>query len=435
MPNITSTLTSINRKVSPGNVNQSRDKFGALAEAASNTLSKIKPKELSRRVIIENALYDQTSRYKCPEDLDQKNVMQWFRLRGLRNTDTFYHPMLQTTNRRFDQHQTADRNLFTIEWDKGVKFIKVSDFKENANGTGQVNAGLTISKMDSINDTNNSIWQSFGNATNLITDNLTYIAGSGSLRFSLNSSATIGGLENFNLATFDLTQYMIVGKVFTWLNLPNINQIQTVTLEMFSSAGNGYSITVSSPHDCNSFQEGWNLLGFNLDPSVMTTIGTPNPAMLNHVRFTIVSNGTLVMDEVRFDNIVARKGAVYGIQYISNQIFRDTSGLWKSAPTDGSDEVMLDYEAYQCYLLEASYLIGQEIFTDTGTSKSGMTAGKLGNLSQDLDKNYAWYKKRYKEEFIPEQQEFYRFGVPYGYYGRWGTDGHRFDHGNNGDQG
>jgi len=430
--NITSVLTALNRKVSPGNVNQSKDIYGTLSEAASNLLSAIKPKELSRRIIIENALYDQVNRFHCPDDLDQKLVMQVYRLKDNRNVDTFYNPVMQTTNRRFDQHRIGDKNLITIEWDKGVKYIKLSDIGHNTGG-GFVdgNAGLTISMMDSINQ--DGLWQVFGNVTNLITDDLTYVAGSGSLRFNINDSGTTGGIENFTLTPFDLREFMIVGKIFTWLNLPNINQIQTVTLEMYSSVGNGYSITVSSPHDTNTFQQDQNLLGFTLDPSVMTTIGTPDPSNLNHVKFTFTTNGTLLMNGVNMDNIVARKGTVYGIQYISKYIFKDTSGLWKEAPTTGSDEVMLDYEAYQLYVDQSAVVLAQEILTDTGMTKKGFITGKIGQMENKLAGDYLQYRKNYKAEFIPEQQEPYYFGVEFGYNNRGENDGHRFNHSTNGD--
>lgn len=429
---ISSTLTSINRKVSPGNVNQSKDVYGALAEAARNLLGNIKPKELSKRVIIENALYDQVNRFKCPDDLDQKNVMQWFRLKGLRNTDTFYHPMMQTTNRRFDQHRIADKNLFTIEWDRGVKFIKVSDwnsgFAGNNVGIDNDNGGLTIHSMDSLTD--NGTWNVFGNVTNLIRDDLNYIAGNGSLRFDINDSSNTGGLENFTLQPFDLSSFMITGKVFTWLDLPNLNQLQTVQFEMFSSPGNGYSITVSHPHDTDQFQLEYNLLGFILDPSVMITIGTPDPKALNHIKFTFTTNGTLLMNNVRIDNVVARKGRVYGIQYISNHMFKDINGLTKMEPTAPSDEIILDFEAYQLYLQEAACVVGQEIFNDTGNSRKGYILGKLGQMQQKLATDYVIYKKNYKAEFIDEQQDMYYWGVNFGYNnrGNWNGDRGGWDH-------
>ncbi len=424
---IASVITSLNRKVSPGNTNQSRDIYGVLAEAARNLLGNIKPKELSKRTTIENALYDQVYRFHCPDDLDQKNVMQWFRLKNNRNVDTFYHPMMQTTNRRFDQHRAADRNLFTIEWDRGVKFIKVSDWNQNFEGNADNdNGGLTISTMNSLND--NGTWNVFGNVTNLIADNLTYVSGNGSLRFDINDSSNTGGIENFTLEPFDLESYMVVGKVFTWLDLPNVNQLQTVQLEMYSSPGNGYSITVNSPHDTTAFQLQQNLLGFTLDPSIMVTIGTPDPKALNHVKFTFTTNGTLLMNNVRIDNVVARKGRVYGIQYISTHMFKDINGLTKSEPTASSDEVLLEFEAFQLYLQEAACILGQEIFTDTTVGKKGSVGGRLGQMLGTLAEDYRMYKKNFKAEMIDEQQSLYNWGVPFGYTGRYNWQSGHYDH-------
>lgn len=424
---IAQTITSINRKVSPGNVNQSRDLYGALAEGARRLLGKIKPKELSKRVIIENALYDQVFKYKCPDDLDQQNVMQWFRLKDNRNVDTFYHPMRQTTNRAFDQQWRGNSNLFTIEWDKGVRFIKVSatDNRDNSNSINGSNNGTTIHDMNSLTD--NGTWNTFGNVTNLVRDNLTYVAGNASLRFDINDSSNTGGLENFNITPVDLSSFMMVGKVFTWLWVPNLNQIQTVQLEMYSSDGNGYSITVNSPHDTDQFQLEQNMLGFVMDPNTMVTIGTPDPKAINHIKITFTTNGTLLMQGVRLDNIVARKGTVYGIQYISNFMFRDRNGLTFIQPQSVSDDVMLDFEAYQLYLQECACVIGEEIFTDTARSNQ---PSKLAGMYTKLDAEYAKYKKLHKAEYIDEQQDFYRWGVPFGYNSVYNWQGYNggWDH-------
>ena len=428
MNTISSTITSLNRKVSPGNVSQGRDIYGTLGEAARNLLTQIKPKELSKRIVIENALYDQVDRYKCPDDLDQKNIMQIYKLDGIRNIDTFYYPVMQTTNRRYDQHRIGDRNLVTIEWDQGMKFIKMPDIDRHNTGIQNDNGGLTISTMDSL--TSNGTWNTFGNATNLLEDNLTFVAGHGSIRFNMNTSINTGGIVNFNLEPFDLSEFLITGKVFTWVDLPNVHQLQTVQLEMYSSPGNGYSITVLKPHDADEFQLGWNLLGFVLDPMSMVTIGTPDPKALNTVRLTFTTNGTLLMDNVRVDNIVARRGKVYGIQYISKYMFMDPNGLWKENPTEGTDEVMLEFEAYQLYLQEAACILGQEIFTDTTIGSKGQIGGRLGQMESQLIADYRKYRKNYKAEFMDEQQDMYRWGVNFGYNNRGSWNGGGWDHSN-----
>lgn len=353
--------TDIYRDISPAKPSDSKDPNGAIEQAAQDMLSIVKPLELSKRTVIENALYDQINQFNCPDDLDTNKIMQWYKLKDQKNVDRFFNGMTQTTNRAFDQlthRPNPNANIFTIEYQSGKKFIKVSDFSNNT--------GDTIHDMNSI--TSNGTWIVGGNLVNLTTDNLTYFQGNGSLRFDLNNSGTVGTMETFGMTSVNLTDYLNVGKVFTWLDLPNLNQLQTVTLDMYSSPTDYYSITVNSPHDTNEFQLGTNMLGFSMNVDSMNTIGTPNPADINKIKFTFTTSGTLTMNSIRIDNVVARKGSVYGIQYISNQIFQDTTtGLMKSRPTLDSDLIALEYDTYQLLRAHCVEVFGNELVNDKAT--------------------------------------------------------------------
>lgn len=401
----------IYRGISPAKTSDSKDENGAIVQAVEMMLSTIKPKELSKRTIVENALYDQVNKYTCPPDLDTNKIMQWYRLKGNREIDGFYNPMTQVTNRAFDAGTRCNwgaqgQNIFTIEYQSSKKFLKVSDFRNNG--------GVTINNMDSI--TSNGTWNVFGNLVNLATDNLTYVAGKGSLRFDLNTSSSTGGIASAGMQSVDLSSYLNVGKVFTWLDLPNLNQIQTVTLDMFSSPTDYYSMTVSSPHDTDQFQLGQNLLGFEMDSSTMNTVGTPNPADINQIRFTFATNGTLLMNSVRIDNVVARKGNVYGIQYISNQVFQNaTTGLMGWAPSNDSDRIVLEYDTYQVLLATCTFVFAGELVTGAGST---VIRGKLVNpYLNAMNASFTEYKKRHKEEYIDETQNLRQFGAPFGWYG------------------
>jgi hypothetical protein len=405
--NVSQLIQDVSRKVSPANPVDSRDIMGAVADAARRVSANVSFKDLSRRVEVENALYDQVFRFACPADLDQQMIMQWYKMnQNGRNTDTFYHPMRQVTNRDFDRYRGSnnqsgrnDLNIFTVEYQSGVKFLKVSDF--------HCDTGVTIHKMESI--TENGTWNVFGNVVNLTTDNLNYVAGNGSLRFDINDSSNTGGIENFTLTPIDLSEYFVTGKIFSWLDIPNLNQIQTVTLDLHSSATDYYSITVSQPHDTTAFQLDWNLLGFPFDSRYMTINGTPNPAIINQIKITFVTNGTLLMNSVRMDNLVARQGSAYGIQYISEWFFHDAvSGLWKENPTEGSDIIHLSSNAYNLLLDETAVIVGQELFTGKGSTHD------LTRLEDIRTRNLKIYRQKNKEEFIDIQQQFYNFGLPFG---------------------
>lgn len=402
-------ITDSARGISPANPADSRDVLGAVGESARNVLANMSPKDLSRRVLIENALYDQVYRFKCPDDLASQDIVQWYKLDKDHNTDTFYHPMKQVSNRRFEEHRQDRKNIFTIEWQSGVKFIKVSDFQCNDEGS-------IINRMDSLTD--NGVWNVFGNVVNLTTDNLNYIAGNGSLAMDINTSGVSGGIECLGMTEVDISSYFVQGKVFTWIDLPNLNQLQTVTLDLFSSATDYYSITVNSPHDTTEFQLGWNLLGFPFDARYMTINGTPDPKKINQLKITMVTNGTLLMNNVRIDNIVMRRGAAYGIQYVSDSMFEDAqSGIWLREPTDPSNIIHIQDDTYKILLSETKCVLGAELFTGKAA------ASDLARLTKNRDMDFKEYKKRNKEESIAEQQEPYRWGVEFG-YGRRSGDNH-----------
>lgn len=437
-PTINDLIQAANRKISPQNTSNARDIYGSIAEAGRNLLARIKPKDLSRRTIIENALYDQVNRFECPDDLDQQNVMQWFRLDQRRNTDTFYFPMIQTSNRRFDQYRVNDRNLFTIEYQTGRKFVKVSDIGHLAgqnmgvsNAATNNGGGLVLHNMNAIDE--NGLWYATGSAVELATDNLTFLSGTGSVRFNLNTSSSIGSIINTTLEPVNLSEYFTRGKIFTWVDIQDLNQLQIVTLDLFSNPNDlttdYYSITVNSPHDCPQFQEGPNLLGFLMDSNNgMSTIGTPNPAHIAAIRMTFVTNGTIEMKNVRVDNIIAKLGVVFGIQYISKFLFEDMNGFWKENANDLRDRIHVEFEVYQLLVEELSVVLGQEVFTDTAMNRKGVIFGKIGQMQQALSTKYQEYNKFHKAEFIDEQQQPYNFGVPFGYNNRGSWSDHRWDH-------
>ena len=392
----------LSRDVSPANPDDSRDINGAIAQGTEELLSSVKPKDLSKRSVIENALYDQVNRYACPEDLDTDKIMEWYKLKNNQDISSWFNPMTQVSNRAFSQNRgnqggiSSPANIFTIEYQSGKKFIKVSDF------TGV--SGTTITEMNSI--TENGTWIPFGSVNNLAEDNLSYVTGSGALRFDITNSSNIGGIENFNIEPVDIEEFLNVGKVFTWVELPNVKQLQTVTLSLYSSLTDYYEIQVQSPHDTDDFQLGWNLLGFELDRETMNTIGTPNPAAINHVIVTFESNGTLNMDSVRVDNIVLRKGEAYGIQYVANKVFQDAdSGIMYSRPQNDSDVIICEYNTYQVLRQFCAAILAKELVS---------SQTDIDRIESDKTAATRLYKNKNKEEYIDETQTLRRFGVYYG---------------------
>lgn len=414
------------RTISPSKPSDSKDFYGACVQAVETMLSTLKPKELSRRVIIENALYDQVSKYTCPPDLDTNKIMQWYRLKDYRQAGSFYNPLMQVSNIDFDKSTSQDcdpQNVFAIEYQSSKKFLRVSDLSSNNTNNGN-NTGFTLHEMnDLISD---GTWNVGGSLQNLTVDSLNYVTGNGSIRFDINTSSNTGSMISVGMTPVDISEFLNIGKIFTWLYVSELAQLQTVTLNLYTDSTNYYSITVNAPHDTDTFQLEWNLLGFELDPSTMSTFGTPNPANITQMEFIFVTNATVVMNSMRLDNVVARKGKVYGLQYISNQVFQDAiSGQMKWRPTLDTDIIILEYDTYQVLLACATAVLATELVNGAGIS---VIRNKIVNpYSNNQNAAILEYKKRHKEEYTEQIQTMRKFGVPFGWYG-FGNNG---NHGHN----
>lgn len=379
-----------------GGTNRSRDVYGVIQRGLYSMLSKIKPKELTVTESIENAVYDKVTRYTAPHNLNRKYILQITELSRGENIDTFHHTLDLVSNRRFGQLRFCDKNLFTVEYDKGVKYIRTSDI-------GQTTSGEIIHTMNSLVD--NGTWNVGGNMVNLTTDNLTYVSGNASLKFDINNSSNTGWIENFTLKPVNIEGSLKTGSVFTWIYLPNYNQIQNIKITLASSYNDYYEITTNKPHNSNDFVAGWNLLKFDLQDAIKFGLENPN---INRVRIDITSDGVSEIKNVRLDNIIVRNGTVFMLQFISDHAFIETdSRLLIPKPKNTTDEILLEYDTYMVFLYECAIQLANDIYGPSELSEP--LTFLQGMLREQLEN----YKANNKDEFILEQQEVYAFNTSF----------------------
>jgi hypothetical protein len=379
-----------------GGTSRSRDIYSVIQRGVYSMLSKIKPKELSITAPIENAVYDNVTKYTAPNNLNRKYILQISELSRGNNVDEFHHNLNLVSNRRIGQFRTCDKNMFTIEYNNGVKYLRTSDI-------GQTTFGRTIHTMNAL--TENGHWNTDGNIVNLTNDDLTFVSGNGSLRFDINNSANTGYIENFTLEPFSIEGSLKKGSVFTWIYLPNYNQIQKIKLTLASSLFDYYEISVNSPHNSNDFVTGWNLIKFDLNKAEKFGFENPN---ISRVRIEITSDGVSEIKDVRVDNIVLRDGTVFMLQYLSDNIFIETdTRLFIPKPKNVTDEIMLEYDTYMCLLYECAVQLVHDIY---GPSESAEPLVAVKGL---LKEQYENYKANNKDEFILEQQEMYSFNTEF----------------------
>ena len=395
-------VRDIDRKLHTGGTSLTRDFFGALDEGRRSMIAKLKPDELQRTVTIEQALYDQVDQYAVPDDLDEENIIDIKAMSQDRNVNTMNHPLEFVYRSRFDEKRRHARNVFTIIHDSGVKYIKLYHPRGLKTHTSRV-----INDASSLSD--NGTWNTGGNIVNLQVDKLNYISKKYSLKFDFNNSGTTGFIENFTMDSVSIKDYLDIGAIFTWMNVPVFNIVSSITMRIGSSLTDYYSITINSPHNNNQFVVGQNMLKFALEDMTMT--GLPNPDAITYVRLEFSTTGQ-VMTGVNIDNIVARKGLVYDITYQSAFCFIDAvSQEFKQFATANSDYVALEEDTYQILMLETAKTILQESYGNSNRANDD-----IEKIKAQLSDAYGVYEGNHKDQSVQPHQTVYIFGNMYDGY-------------------
>ncbi len=389
----------VTRKVH-GAVSQSF--YGSVNEAARWFLGAIDAYETKRRAYIENALYDQVDKYYLPPDTKDQKIID-IRKQAF-NQRTYRDSFTNIDNKTFDKYNSTGNGwgawrTYTIESDDNIKYIRINDQLPNTT--------LIINKANSLTDNGN--WNTYGILNNLQLDQLNYLTGNGSLRFDM-GTGTYGALENAGISSVDLTGWLQVGAIFTWVYLPSPSSLISVLLKWGSSPTDYNSFVVNAPHNNTVWNIGWNLCKFPLDG--YNVFGNPNNAAITQIRLEFQTTGA-PMTGVRIDNIVARKGILYEIQYYSSYLFSDpVTGLWKPTTFDMGDLINLSTTSYNILMLKVAAIEAQEVRnspTDVAKLESDLEK-ELSNYWEDNKSEYIKNTETYLKMVDPTRNQFYGMG-------------------------
>ena len=418
-------IIDIKRKVHGASVTQIQS---SLDEARRNLISKVRPPEMERKAYIEQALYDQVEKYAIAEDCKYQDIVDIKKLSHYRNLDTLWKPLAQVYRRQFDQKNRD--NIFAINWENGVKTMSI--FRPTGLHKYQ---HIILNECNSLDK--NGTWNVGGNVVNLRLDELNHVSKKASLSFDINNSSTTGFIENFTLDSVDINDYMNIGAVFGWINIPIPTAFTSVKLTLGSNTTNLatdlFYATVNQPHDNNEFVTGWNLLKWMLNN--LTSVGNPNPKAITYIRFDFNTTGEAIPN-CNIDSFIVRKGYVYEMVYNSSYCLIDAqTRAWKKLTTKNSDQFPFEEDSYQLIMLETALVIQKYLYANNAGAASDVTG-----IEVELQGKYIEYRKKHKDEFIePEQYSNVMGRQNYGYgYNRESNDHHArpndwFSNGNSGE--
>lgn len=379
MKTIGNIKTTISSRLHGTTLNKLGDFYEICKDAAEIVINRIDLQETRRRALLPNAVYDQVYDYSLPSDFkapislnDQAN-----KINNLNQIRTFSN---QFNDKRKD-------NQYAIVWQDMVQFLRFSKY---------LKAPITIDKADSL--TENGTWSISSGASNLVLDTNNYISGIGSLK----------------------------------CDISNPGSVVNISMKIGNDSSNYYTKTVTTGH-FEAFQDGWNLLRFDLSDAVPTgtidlkttsyisfiityntsetavfekTLSTPVDLTVDNYKsdgaiFTYFSFDTKnLLSTLRLDNITAHIGTLYDINYYSNLLFRDNAGNWKEQPTSDLDLVNLSTLSYKIFEAEISKIITQQ-----NQGSMGGFDFAFWDLQLNGDSNQEGLYDQYERQFPSERQE------------------------------
>jgi hypothetical protein len=354
--------------------------------AARQLLLDIDPQETIRISQFTNPIYSEVYDYALPADLKGNGIID-IRPQVNRSSSDVYGAIY---SQDFDTSKKNGGESFNINFNSGIKTIRLN--------APSIKQGVTLNEADST--TGNGTWTASGDASGLTNDTLYYASGSGSLKFDLATAGSSGILTNSTLSSVDLTDYKDDGAIFFYVYLPDASDFTNVKIRWGSDASNYYEGTITTTHEGNSFEDGWNLLRINW--SSATATGTPTDSAIDYLMVEFTYNGTS-QTAVRLDNIVCRLGSIMEIVYYSKYLFRNAStGAFQETVLDDSDIVNLDTETYNILLYQIAIQASQQ--------QAGIDSHNFDYkfFAEEYQKNINRYKALYKSQKTKPRTSYYK---------------------------
>jgi hypothetical protein len=332
------TITDVKQNLSDmlhgGSLNKVRNIDLLLERAGNVLLTKIDPIDTMRTAALSSTIYDDIYNYALPSDF--KKIIDLYPQADRNTKDTanrFY-------TEKFDLKKALTTKMVAIEGSEGSKILRVNWRKR---------APVVLHTMNGYDD--NGTWAAVGSASGIVTDDIDYVSGSGSVRVDL--STTGDGLYNNSMSVTNLTDEDEVGDFFVWFKIKNaadLANLNSVSLRWGNDETTNYWLGVAQTTqvDGTAFKVGWNQV--KVPWSTATEYGTVNPATIDTLMITFSIDAAI--SDVRVDNITCGIGSNFDIKYYSKYLLKNTSGTWISRTTSDDDVVVLDNDAIQIYLLE-----------------------------------------------------------------------------------
>ncbi len=317
-----------------GSLNKVRNFEAAMQRAANTMLRKVDPIDTMRVAALTNTVHDDVYNYALPSDF--RKMVDLYPQVGRNDNDKANRNLSQ----HFDVRKEYSKKTVAIEGSEGSKIIRIN---------WRARKGTSVNELNSITD--NGTWGAVATASNVETDTLNKVSGTGSVRFDV--AATGDGIENITMSAVDLTTQDEVGDFFVWLYIPTaagLADFNSATLIWGNDLTTNYwtGVAQTAQADGTAFKVGWNRI--RVPWATATESGTVAPATTDSLRITFDVGAAI--SNLQVDNILCSLGRNFDLKYYSKYILKNTSGVWITKTASDDDTIVLDDDAIQIYILE-----------------------------------------------------------------------------------
>ena len=297
-------------------------------------------RSLKRITDIPYSVHSEVKRYACPADMQGEDIIN---IRKQVDSENIEWNKTDT----IDFFKRIESGLIAVDSSLKRKTLLINSANDEKYAT-----------LDALNTYDaDGTWVASGDATNIRTDSVNYVEGTGSVRFDLESGATTATLTKTADTAIDLSAYEENGEIYIFEDIANTD-ITSYTMNIGSDSSNYYSCIVTNTAENLSFALGWNLLKFTFD----TKVGTPD--MSNTVYYEKIITKPITMDattDFRMDNLLVLMGNLYQTVYYSKYPWVDTNGVRKENSTLSSDTLDLDSDETEIVMDKLNEKIAQAL--------------------------------------------------------------------------
>lgn len=376
-----------------GTLNKVRNFEDAMKRAANTLLLKVDPLGTMRRIGLSEAVHDDVFNYSLPTDF--KKIIDLYPQNKRQTHDTANRRAVET----FDLQKALRNKTVSIEGSDGTRLIRIN---------WRTRQPKTLNELDSL--TANGTWDAFATASNLKADTINFVSGGGSVSFDLAVSGD--GIQNNDMNAVDLTDEDEVADLwvrFFIKNATDLAKLTSGTLRWGNTLTTAFWLGVAqtAQADGTAFRVGWNEIKIPWSTAIET--GTVDPTVIDTLRMVFATTGAIT--QIHVDQITVSIGRNFDIKYYSKFLIKNSAGTYITKTTDDDDEIVLDDDAIQLYLLEtlnqtAHQIEGADSGFDINWVKKELNGDPNSPDPSGRRGLYAKYRKDYPSQAKKETGEY-----------------------------